>query len=230
MAKTRAKAARSKASRKGSPKPRAKASARPVDAPAAIEPTRPREPAAVARMGRPPRLNGVFIAEFVGHLQLGLPLQHAAALCGALASQVSDWLREGRRDVEAGRRTVAADFSERVRATLAELQKQHLGSLVIYQRIAEGWSPTCQRCTTKGAPCGRHRRNLKLAADLSWKMLTHRFPSDWGASTVRHELASPSDEERPGGPARPAGGDDDGKPPPLVAGLVVFMPKRNDDV
>lgn len=230
MAKKRAKPARSKASRKGSTKPRAKASGRPVDAPAAIEPTRPAAPATAARTGRPPRLNGAFITEFVGHLELGLPLQHAAALCGALASQVSDWLRDGRRDVEAGRHTVAAEFSERVRRALAELQRQHLGSLVVFQRIAEGWSPTCPRCAAKGGPCGRHRRNLKLAADLSWKMLTHRFPADWGASTVRHELASPNDEGAPGGAAKRPAGDDDGKPPPLVAGLVVFMPKRNDDV
>lgn len=227
MGKSRAKPARSKPTRKAPKKPRAKASARLAPPPAAIEPSHTRGHVTAARMGRPARLTRGLIAEFVANLQLGLPLGHAAALCGVRSSQLSDWLRDGRRDAEAGRDTVAADFSEQVRRTLAEFQKQHLGSLVVYQRMAEGWSPSCPRCITKGAPCGRHRKNLRLAADLTWKMLVHRFPGDWNASTVRHEVGSGGDDEgATGGEA----GEGEARPQPIAAAMMFFMPRRNDSV
>lgn len=191
------------------------------------KPKKPRKKAKTsAPMGRPPRLTPAFIAEFCPLLQLGLPLQHAASLCGALASQVSDWLRDGRRDIEAGKRTVYAQFSERVRVTLAELQKAHLSSLVIYQRMAEGWSPRCKTCREREAPCGKHPKNIRLAADLSWRMLSHRFPGDWASSTVRHEVGLGEADGADALGASPAEGTP--QTPILATGLVVFLPQRNE--
>ncbi len=176
------------------------------------------------RLGRPARLSREMIATFVEHLKLGLPLRECGALCGALSSQVSDWLRDGRRDLENGKPTIAAEFSETVTRALAELQKQCLGAHLVYQRMAEGWKPDCGRCIAKGGPCGKHAKNLRLAADLNWRMLTHRFARDWNASTVRHELGSGGDD---GGPTVTTPGEA-GAGAAMVAGLVVFIPKRND--
>lgn len=211
MRKTNAKTGTSKPSRKSPPRS-------PRRAFEAVLTSRP------PKAGRPMRLTEAFMREFLGHLSLGLPIQHCSSLCGAAPTQVSDWLRDGRRAEERGEHSIARRFSEAVRATLADLQRQHLGSLVIYQRMAEGWLPSCKACARGGKPCGRHPRNLRLAADLSWKMLSHRFPADWGTTTVRHEVGLGHDEAT-GGAA--AGGEGASA---AVVGLAIFLPKRHDDV
>lgn len=227
--KKRAKPARSKAPRKGTTKPRAKASARPDTAPAAIEPSLTRGHVTAARMGRPRRLTRELIARFIAKLSLGMHLETAAAIVGIGRTQLLDWLRDGRRDIDADppRASVEADFSDAVDRELARLQEQELGALAVYQRMAEGWSPTCPRCIAKSAPCGRHRKNLKLAADLARWRLTHRFPARWNASHVRHELGSRGDDEGGAGIVPPGAGDGADRPA-VMAAMVVFMPKRND--
>lgn len=223
---TKGKTTRSKKSKRTQPrKRRAPAAGRPKKRPAssstAIEPSM----AGAPRTGRPSRLTRALVAQFLEHLRIGLPLGQCAALCSMRSAQMSDWLREGRRDIEAGRATIEAEFSDRVCQALAELQKQHLSAHLIYTRMAEGWSPGCKYCVAKSGPCGRHRKNLRLAADLNWKMLTHRFARDWNASTVRHEIGSGDDD---GGSTTPPG--EEGERPAMVAGLVVFMPRRNEGI
>lgn len=189
--------------------------------PVAIEPSHISGRITARRMGRPSKLTRALIAEFLEHLSLGLHLQHCAALVGLPATQLSDHLKDGRRDAIAGKRSIAAEFSEAVRAKLAGLQQQELASLAVYQRIAEGWSPTCKACLAKSTPCGKHPQNLRLAADLSRWRLVHRFPREWNAQHVNVGLDGGDDTGSSG---------EEGGGRPVVAAMVVFMPKRNDDV
>lgn len=39
-------------------------------------------------------------------------------------------------------------------------------SMQVYQRIAEGWDPSCKACTTGKKPCGAHPRDIKTAAKI----------------------------------------------------------------
>ena len=191
--------------------------------PPAVDPSHIRGHVTARRVGRPARLTRTLVAEFIGRLALGLHLEHAAALCGIRAPQLSDWLRQGRRDLDAKRDTIAAAFSEAVSAELSRLQERSLAQLELYQRLAEGWSPTCKACTTKRRPCGAHKENLRLAADLvRWK-LQHRFPAHWNRSTVSHEVGIGDDGEQATTPTVVAG--DEGNVRPVV-GLTIFVPQR----
>lgn len=159
----------------------------------------------------------------MSRLTLGLHLEHAAALCGIRAPQLSDWLRQGRRDLDAGKDSVAAYFSELVSAELSRLHERSLEQLALYQRLAEGWSPSCKACTTKNRPCGAHKENLRLAADLvRWK-LAHRFPAFWNRSTVSHEVGMRDDGEQAAASAPVAGEEGTVRP---VVGLTIFVPQR----
>lgn len=39
-------------------------------------------------------------------------------------------------------------------------------SMQVYQRIAEGWDPSCKACATGKKPCGAHPRDIKTAAKI----------------------------------------------------------------
>ncbi len=174
--------------------------------------------------GRPTRLTPALIAEFIGHLQTGLHLQNCAALVGVAPQMAGAWLRDGRNDEERGVTSIARDFSVQVRATLAGLHQQGITTLAVYQRMAEGWDPTCSTCTKGRKPCGKHPQQLKLAADLQRWMLQRRFPREWSPGTVPALLAGDQDAAVGGGAPSP-----EGTPAPAVFGALVFLPPRRPD-
>ena len=224
MAKTKAKTSTSKRTlKKTSKKPeRARSTKKPR--PPRTEPSWIRGDITARRMGRPPKLTRALIAEFLGHLKTGLHLQNCAALVGVAPQMAGAWLRDGRNDEDRGKASIAREFSSAVRATLAELQRQGITTLAVYQRMAEGWDPRCARCTKERGPCGAHPKMLKLAADLQKWTLQHRFPREWSPGTVPALLAGDQDAAAGGGTPSP-----EGAPAAAVFGALVFLPPRRPD-
>lgn len=190
-------------------------------APAVVHPNAIRHPG-----GRPKKLNRALIDEWCGHIGLCLHMTHVAALCG-VSNHYIEWLKKGRADAIANKESIEREFSERTRAKLAEIQQQELGSLAVYQRMAEGWSPSCDRCRAMGRPCGKHKKNLRLAADLAKWKLQHRFPREWNTSNVSLDLAgegSVLDAQVPG-----SAGDEGGLKT-IGAAMVMYIPQRRADL
>lgn len=176
--------------------------------------------------GRPKKLTPALIDEWLGHLGLCLHMTHVAALCG-ISGQYLDWLKKGRRDAIDGTASIEREFSDRTRAKLAEIQRQELGSLAVYQRMAEGWSPTCDACRATNRPCGKHKKQLRLATSIAQWKLSHRFPREWNTSTVSIDLAGEAqvlDAQVPG-----SAGDDAG-PKTIGAAMIMYIPQRRGEL
>lgn len=220
MAKKTAQPKIPKAAKKKTPPPRSKA----TQAPPMPSWIRAHVTAARTR-GRPRKLTRPFIAEFVGYLERGLHLSQCGALCGVAPQMVSAWLRTGRDDEEKGRTSIERDFSAAVRAGIATLQLRGVDTLAVYQRMAEGWDPTCTDCIQAGKGCGSHPKQLKLAADIQRWQMSHRFPREWAPGTVPALLAGDQDG---GAPAASSLGD--GVPAPAAFGALVFLPARREDL
>jgi hypothetical protein len=195
---------------------------RPIVAPSWIRPEVTRR-----RVGRPAKLCRVLIAEFVKHLRTGLHLANCAALVGVSPAMYTAWLRDGRADEEKGVQSIHREFSAAVRETLAGLHRQGLTTLTVYQRMAEGWDPHCASCARKRAPCGKHPKQIKLAADLQRWILSHRFPREWSPGSVPALLAGDADAGSVS-VTTPAG---EPTSAPTAFGALVFLPLRpRDDV
>jgi hypothetical protein len=179
-------------------------------------------------VGRPLKLDRDLIERFLVPLRQGLHLANCAAIVGIPPVMYHAWLRDGMRDEEKGKRSIQREFSKAVRRTLAELHQQGVTTLLVYQRMAEGWDPTCPLCTKHNRPCGAHKKNLKLAADLVRWMLSHRFPREWAPGTVPALLAGDQDA---GSPAAAVASSAEGVPAPTAFGAIVFLPARpRDDI
>ncbi len=198
-------------------RPPSKSRALAVVPPAAAAPVR-------KKMGRPTKLTRALIEEFARHLATSLHLGACAALVGVSSPQYTAWLKTGRDDCAAGRRTLEAEFSVKVRDTLAELQASLLTRLDGIEREALGIKLGCRGCEAKRGPCGKHRRNLKHASELTWKRLARRFPQQWNGGGIRLGTGGDGDFE---GAGETAG--EEGARPTVAAALVVFMPPRRDD-
>jgi hypothetical protein len=207
-------------------KPRSKKTHPKRPAPAVPVPSwiRPEVTRRRAKMGRPPKLTPPFIERFLRHVRTGVHLSACAALEGVSPQMISAWLRQGKDDEEKGRTTIHRDFSSQVRAALADLQQQGVTTLLVYQRMAEGWDPYCATCKRRQKPCGRHKRQLKLAADLQRWILSHRFPREWAPGTMPALLAGDQD-----GAAMVASSGGDSIPAPTAFGAIVFLPSRAPD-
>lgn len=179
------------------------------------------------RGGRPRKLNRKLIVEFLGYLERGIHLSECAALCGVVPQMIGAWLRQGRNDEEKGNYSIERELSSAVRAGLALLQLRGVDSLAVYQRMAEGWSPTCKACTSGNRPCGAHPTMLKLAADLERWRLVHRFPAKWSAGTMPAIVAGDAGEL--GTVPLFAGSSEGGTPQPTAFGAIVFLPARAAD-
>lgn len=219
MAKTRTKTRRSGTSlKKKTKKTERRGSA------ASVTPSWIRPEATARKVGRPSKLTRALIERFMVYVERGLHLDQCAALLGVAASMSRAWLRDGARDLENGERTIHAEFSAAVTSALARLQLRGVDTLTVYQRMAEGWDPTCATCERDKKPCGAHPKQLKLAADLARWLLSHRFPRQWAPGTVPALLAGDQDG---GAPAASSSGD--GVPAPAAFGALVFLPARPRD-
>jgi len=178
-----------------------------------------------SRGGRPTRLTHELIAQFLELLAEGLHVAHCAALVGLSHTQVTDYLRIGRRDADAGKRTIKAKFSAAVREGIAALQQKELRTLADVERIALGFDPLCRACRGKLRGCGKHKPDIRLAADLAKWRLVHRHPKDWHVGTVAFEAADQDAALVPG-----SAGDGKDGPKSAVAALVMYIPARRDEI
>lgn len=175
--------------------------------------------------GRPRKLTRPFIVEFIGYLERGLHLSQCGALCGVAPQMISAWLRTGRDDEEKGRASIERDFSAAVRAGIATLQLRGVDTLAVYQRMAEGWDPTCKACETARKGCGAHPKQIKLAADIQRWQMSHRFPREWSPGTVPAIMAG--DQDATGLAVASSSGES--APAPMAFGAIVFLPARPRD-
>lgn len=179
------------------------------------------------RGGRPTKLTGALIVQFLRLIAEGLHVAHCAALCGLTHTQVTEYLRVGRHEADAGKRTLKARFSIEVRRGIAALQQKELRTLSDVERIALGWDPTCVKCKGKVKGCGAHPMQIKLAADIARWRLVHRHPKDWHVGTISVEQAG--DEAVNAFTPGSAGDAGDG-PKTIGAALVMYIPTRRDDL
>lgn len=179
-----------------------------------------------SRGGRPTRLTHALIEQFLELLAEGLHVGHCAALTGLTHTQVTEYLRVGRRDADAKKRTIRAKFSILVREGIAALQQKELRTLADVERIALGFDPLCRACRGKLRGCGKHKPDIRLAADLAKWRLVHRHPKDWHVGTVSLDVTGNDDS-----PAMvPGSAGDEGGPKAAVAALVMYIPRRRDDL
>jgi predicted transcriptional regulator len=174
--------------------------------------------------GRPTKLTSAVIERFLELLAEGLHVAHVAALVGFTHVQVTDYLRVGKHEADAGKRTIRARFHVAVREGIAALQQKELRTLTDVERIALGWDPHCKACRGKERGCGKHPQQVKLAADIARWRLVHRHPRDWHVGTVSIEAHGSDDASSSTTPA--VDGADGTKA--VGAAMVLYIPQRRD--
>lgn len=75
--------------------------------------------------GRPTKCTPALTKQWAKEVSLGVPMRHAAALCGVTYSAVKEWLRKGREGVEPYDRFLLAHEHARAKAI-----KAHTGNIV----------------------------------------------------------------------------------------------------
>lgn len=157
---------------------------------------RQRRHAPDALSGTPKKLNRQVIEQLVAVLEKGVYLETAAAYVGVHKDTFYDWLKRGRRDITAGRRSLYREVVEAVEKAMAKFEVDGIDRLA----VEEQWQATAWRLERRFPDRYGRRTRLEHTGDGG------------GPVQMRIDVSKLSDDELAAlegmlEKARPGGGD-----------------------